>query len=140
MIGAMSFFAILIALVLEQARPLALPQPGARRPAWLGALVRRNLDAGQAVHGWVAWLLAVALPAAVAGLVYWALWQFSLVLAFVWLVLVLYVTVGFRQFSHHFSDIRQALDVGDETLAAERWPNGCASTPPPCPAPSCCAR
>jgi len=30
---------------------------------------------------------------------------------------VLYVTLGFRQFSHHFTDIRDALDEGDEPLA-----------------------
>jgi adenosylcobinamide-phosphate synthase len=32
---------------------------------------------------------------------------------------VLYATLGFRQFSHHFTDIRDALDVGDERLARE---------------------
>lgn len=117
----MSFFAILIALVLEQVRPLGYHNPvHAGLRAWSRSM-RRNFDAGQAVHGWVAWLLAVALPAAVSALVYWALWRVSLVLAFVWLVLVLYLTVGFRQFSHHFSDIRQALEAGDETLARERF-------------------
>ena len=30
---------------------------------------------------------------------------------------MLYVTLGFRQFSHHFTDIRDALDDGDEPLA-----------------------
>ena len=28
-------------------------------------------------------------------------------------VLVLYLTLGFRQFSHYFTDIRAALDHGD---------------------------
>lgn len=78
----MSFFAILIALLLEQARPVAHDNPvhnGLR--AW-ARLVRRNLDAGQSSHGWVAWALAVGGPTLLAGLVYGALWQFSLVLAF----------------------------------------------------------
>jgi adenosylcobinamide-phosphate synthase len=39
--------------------------------------------------------------------------------AMIWSVAVLYVTLGFRQFSHHFTDIRDALDVGDERLARE---------------------
>jgi adenosylcobinamide-phosphate synthase len=39
------------------------------------------------------------------------------VLAFFWHVAVLYVTLGFRQFSHHFTSIRDALDNGDLTLA-----------------------
>ncbi|MEO5661493.1 MAG: cobalamin biosynthesis protein, partial [Polaromonas sp.] len=38
-------------------------------------------------------------------------------LAFVWSVAVLYVTLGFRQFSHYFTDIRDALDDGDEEAA-----------------------
>jgi adenosylcobinamide-phosphate synthase len=36
-----------------------------------------------------------------------------------WSVAVLYVTLGFRQFSHHFTDIRDALDGGDEARARE---------------------
>ena len=51
--------------------------------------------------------------------IYWALWQFSLILAFVWNALVLYATLGFRQFSHHFTDIRDALDGGDEAKARQ---------------------
>lgn len=120
----MSFFAILIALLLEQARPLAFDNPvHAGLRSW-ARTVRRNLDAGQTSHGWVAWSLAVGVPAAIAGLVYWGLAQFSSVLAFAWTVAILYVTLGFRQFSHHFSEIRQALDVGDDATAREklaRW-------------------
>ena len=116
----MSFFAVLIALLLEQARPLAYDNPvHAGLRAWARA-VRRNLDAGQTAHGWLAWLLAAGVPALVACVVYWGLWVFSTVLAFVWLVGVLYVTLGFRQFSHHFSDIRQALDAGDDASARDK--------------------
>lgn len=116
----MSIFAVLIALLLEQARPLAYDNPahGALR-GW-ARLVRRNLDAGHASQGWIAWLLAVGVPSLVAGMVYWGLWSFSSVLAFVWMVGVLYVTLGFRQFSHHFSEIRQALESGDEAAAREK--------------------
>ena len=32
---------------------------------------------------------------------------------------MLYVTLGFRQFSHHFTNIRDALDAGDEARARE---------------------
>ncbi|OSZ74786.1 CobD/CbiB family protein [Hydrogenophaga sp. IBVHS1] len=129
----MSFFAILIALLLEQARPLAFDNPvhGGLR-GW-ARMVRRNLDAGQSSHGWLAWLLAVGVPSLLAGLVYWGLWQFSSVLAFVWVVCVLYVTLGFRQFSHHFSEIRQALEEGNDLAAREKlasWLRVDASTLP----------
>lgn len=116
----MSFFAILIALLLEQARPVAFDNPVHAGLRGWARLVRRNLDAGQSSHGWVAWGLAVAGPTLVAGAVYAALWTFSVVLAFAWMVGVLYVTLGFRQFSHHFSEIRQAMDSGDERLAREK--------------------
>jgi adenosylcobinamide-phosphate synthase len=39
--------------------------------------------------------------------------------AVVWNVIVLYLTLGFRQFSYHFTDIRDALDNGDEALARQ---------------------
>jgi len=119
----MSFFAILIALLLEQARPLAYDNPVHSALRGWARTVRRNLDAGQASHGWWSWVLAVGVPAAIAGGVYWALWRFSNVLAFAWVVGVLYVTVGFRQFSHHFTGIRQALEEGDDKAAREQLAN-----------------
>ncbi|TNF61418.1 MAG: CobD/CbiB family protein [Burkholderiales bacterium] len=129
----MSFFAILIALLLEQVRPLAHDNPvHAALRGWMRSM-RRNFDTGQSAHAWVAWMLAVAVPALISGLIHWALGQVSALLAFIWLVAVLYLTLGFRQFSHHFSDIRQALEAGDEALARERfarWLNVDASTLP----------
>jgi adenosylcobinamide-phosphate synthase len=38
----------------------------------------------------------------------------------VWNIAVLYCTLGFRQFSHHFTQIRDALDAGDEDVARQR--------------------
>jgi adenosylcobinamide-phosphate synthase len=116
----MGFFAILIALLLEQARPLAYNNVAHSALRSWTRTVRRNVDAGHAAQGWIAWLLAVGVPSVVAALIYWALWSFSSVLGFVWLVGVLYVTLGFRQFSHHFSEIRRALDEGDEALARDK--------------------
>lgn len=116
----MSFFAILFALLIEQVRPLARNNPiHAGLRAW-ARWVSRNFDAGKPHHGWVAWCLAVLLPASGAVAAHWALiallgWP----VAVLWSVAVLYVTLGFRQFSHHFTDIRDALDSGDEARARE---------------------
>lgn len=116
----MSFFAILFALLIEQVRPLGphnLVHSGLR--VWARA-VSRNFDAGKPQHGWVCWVLAVLGPSALASAIHWAL--LSLVgwpAAMVWSVLVLYVTLGFRQFSHHFTDIRDALEAGDEMRARQ---------------------
>ena len=116
----MSFFAILFALLIEQVRPLARQNPiHAALRAW-ARWVCDNFDAGKPAHGWVAWALAVVFPALVAVAVHWALvlflgWTFAVL----WSVAVLYVTLGFRQFSHHFTAIRDALDTGDEASARE---------------------
>ncbi|MBO9677605.1 MAG: CobD/CbiB family protein [Acidovorax sp.] len=111
----MSFFAILFALLIEQARPLARTNPiHAGLRAW-ALSVSRNFDAGKPHHGWVSWGLAVLLPSLAVLAIHWLLlWGVGWPLAVVWNVAVLYITLGFRQFSHHFTRIRDALESGDE--------------------------
>ena len=116
----MSFFAILLALLLEQARPLSrdnVLHAGIRACV---VSVRRNFDAGREHHGWVAWGLAVIPPLLLVSGVYWLLMRWvGWPVAMLWNVAVLYATLGFRQFSHHFTRIRDALDRGDEQAARE---------------------
>ncbi|MCC2676648.1 MAG: putative rane protein distantly related to cobalamin biosynthesis protein [Ramlibacter sp.] len=114
----MSFFAILFALLIEQVRPLGPNNPIHSALRVWARWVSRNFDAGGTQHGWVSWFLAVVGPAVLALAIHWALllwvgWP----AAIVWSVLVLYATLGFRQFSHHFTAIRDALEAGDETRA-----------------------
>jgi len=116
----MSFFAILLALLIEQARPMARHNAvysGVRAWArWAG----RNFDAGKQQHAWVVWGLTVLLPSLLVLGVHWLLlWVAGWPLAMVWSVVVLYITLGFRQFSHNFTRIRDALEEGDETRARE---------------------
>ena len=60
------------------------------------------------------------MPALLALLVHLlAQWKLGWALAVCWNVALLYVTLGFRQFSHHFTTIRDALDEGDENKARE---------------------
>ena len=114
----MSFFAILCALLIEQVRPLAHHNPVyAAVLAWT-RWISRNFDAGKPHHGWVAWTLAVGVPTLLALGVHWLLvLTLGLPFAVLWSVAVLYITLGFRQFSHHFKGIRDALDEGDEASA-----------------------
>jgi adenosylcobinamide-phosphate synthase len=113
----MSFFAVLLALVIEQLKPL--PRHNRVHEAlinwarWTG----RNFDAGRAHHAWVVWCITVLVPTLIAAAVSIALWHVHVLLALLWNVLVLYLTLGFRQFSHHFTDIRDALERGDEETA-----------------------
>lgn len=114
----MSFFAILLALLIEQVRPLG---PHNRIHQGLRVWARwvsRNFDAGKPQHGWVAWVLAVVVPALAAMGIHWALLAWvGWPAAMAWGVVVLYVTLGFRQFSHHFTAIRDALEAGNEMEA-----------------------
>jgi adenosylcobinamide-phosphate synthase len=116
----MSFFAILFALLIEQARPLAGSNPiHAGLRAWCVS-VSRNFDAGKSHHAWVAWCAAVLVPGLLAlGVHWWLLWGLGWPFAVLWNVAVLYLTLGFRQFSHHFTGLRDALEEGDADRARE---------------------
>ncbi|WP_180683666.1 CobD/CbiB family protein [Tepidicella baoligensis] len=123
----MSFFAILLALMLDQAKPLGRHNPIHEGMRSWARWTRQTLDAGQSHHGWLTWALAVLGPALAAAVVYGVLWAIHGLLAFVWLTFTLYLTLGFRQFSHHFTAIRVALESGDEAgarAALARWKGG----------------
>jgi cobalamin biosynthesis protein CobD/CbiB len=115
----MSVFAIVVALLIEQ-----WPALGERK-GFLSALsrwaiwVERNFNAGEPRHGVVAWLIAVG-PAVLIAIVVSSVLEstfFPLALAFD--VLVLYYTIGFRQYSHFFTDIQVAIKTGDIDRARE---------------------
>jgi adenosylcobinamide-phosphate synthase len=113
----MSFFAVLFALMIEQLKPL--PRDNWVHDtliSWTG-WAGRNFDAGRDRHAIVVWCVTVLAPAIAAALVYWAVARISLLGAFVFDIAILYLTLGFRQFSHYFTDIRAALDRGEETEA-----------------------
>ncbi len=110
----MSFFAVLFALLIEQLKPLPrdnwVYQNLVSWVRWTG----RNFDAGERHHTWVVWCVSVLAPSVGVGILYLFIAQHSLLLALAFDVVLLYLTLGFRQFSHYFTDIRDALDRGDE--------------------------
>jgi adenosylcobinamide-phosphate synthase len=117
----MIFLAIFFALLIEQVRPLgAHSAPHQLARLWL-AQVLRSCDAGSAGAARLAWALIVLLPALLAVVLHHALLLGGNWLAWAALfalhVLVLYITLGFRQFSAYFTQIRDALDAGDENSA-----------------------
>ncbi len=116
----MSFLALLFALLIEQARPL-LPNNWMHRSlrVWI-VWVSHTLDAGQKRLALTTWLVVVGVPSVLALVVHWLLmWFIGWPVAMLWSVVVLYGSLGFRQFSHHFTEIRDALEAGDESLARE---------------------
>ena len=131
----MIFLAIFFALLIEQVRPLgAHSAPHQLARLWV-AQVLRSCDAGSMGAARLAWALAVLLPAALALLAHhllqaggnWLAWAGLFALH----VGVLYLTLGFRQFSAYFSSIRDALDAGDEDSARSILANWVYITPSP---------
>ncbi len=115
----MSILAIIAALLLEQWRPVG------DRKAFLALLTQwiewleRSFNSGDPRHGSIAWFLAV-LPVAAASLALHALlYAAHPLLALLLNIGVLYLTLGFRQFSHYFSAIQVAIKEGDLERARE---------------------
>ncbi|NDG41528.1 MAG: CobD/CbiB family protein [Betaproteobacteria bacterium] len=113
----MSVFAVLFALIIEQFKPL--PRDNLVHHTlvswvdWTG----RNFDAGLERHAWVVWGVSVLAPGLPLTAAYLAVHHWSVLLALLFNVGVLYLTLGFRQFSHYYTDIRDALERGDEIEA-----------------------
>jgi adenosylcobinamide-phosphate synthase len=105
----MSLLSLITALLLEQAHPLSSRKYLA---AWLSGYVeffQRNFNAGQRKQGLIAWGLAIALPLVLVVGLHCLLLDAHPIFAWAFSVLVLYLTMGFRQFSHYYTDIHQAL-------------------------------
>ncbi|UGQ47489.1 CobD/CbiB family protein [Massilia endophytica] len=114
----MTFLSILFALLLEQLKPLRADNAVYAEIKALAVRMEAWFNAGDAAHGRLAWfLLLLGLMAPVA-LVYWLLLRYNLIfLAFAWNVLIVYLTLGFRHYSHYFTSIQLALNAGDEAAA-----------------------
>ena len=109
----MSLVSLIIALLLEQWRPLADRKYLVSRAARFADFLQEHFNAGERAHGAIAWVLGV-LPAMLLALVaYYLLYRLSPFLALAFNVLILYVTMGFRHVGHYFTDIHWALKRGD---------------------------
>ena len=109
----MTFLSLVAALLLEQLRPL---RGGNRLYVAFARYVNRlarNFNTGQYRDGVISWLLAVLPVALVTLVVYWVCRYMSGLLALLWNVAVLYLALGFRQFSHFYNDVTLALRAND---------------------------
>jgi len=120
----MGVLAIIAALIIEQWRPLgertAVQGTLAAWAAWL----EQSFNGGERRHGMVAWLVAVLPPALLAFALNAVLYSVHAALALLFNIAVLYLTLGFRQFSHYFTDIQLAIKAGDLERARallEQW-------------------
>src|SRR5580765_1465235 len=120
----MSVLAVIVSLLIEQWRPLG------ERKAVAGALggwagwLERSFNAGERHHGIVAWLVAVLPAVIVSAAMHYALYAVTPLLALAFNIGVLYLTLGFRQVSHYFTDLQIAVKAGDIDRARallEEW-------------------
>lgn len=114
----MTFIGIFLVLVIEQMQ--AAPAAAVRRglSAYIRAVVRQ-FNGGERQHGRVGWTIGVVLPAVMLWFVRFGLDALSPLLALIFDVAVLYFVMGFRQFSHYFTDIQLALREGEVIRARQ---------------------
>ncbi len=115
----MALLSILAALLIEQWRPLPRRNRAVLMFEDYAVRLSAFLNGGERWHGLAAWLLAILPAVIIAGGIYYLLYEASPALAFLWNVLMLYLTMGLRQFSHAFTAIVAALSRGDLDVARE---------------------
>jgi len=109
----MAVIAIIAALLLEQWRPLSDRKMLRAAVDAYAQWLENTFNAGEERHGTIAWLVAVVPPVGAAIALYLALLWLEPLLALLFNVAALYVTLGFRQCSHYFTSLHAALREGD---------------------------
>lgn len=109
----MSFLSLIAVFLIEQLQPLhyrrVVEEP---LVAWAD-FIESRFDAGEYRHGVIAWCLAVLAPVILLAVIYGFLCSISPLLGLLLNVGILYLTLGFRQFSHYYNDIQIALQTDD---------------------------
>jgi adenosylcobinamide-phosphate synthase len=109
----MGFLSLIIALLAEQVRPLRSRNVAYDAVRAAADLVERNFNAGEKQQGVLAWFVVVLPLTFVAWLIYDLLLRAHPFLGLAWNALIVYLTLGFRQFSHFYTDIQVALANND---------------------------
>ncbi len=115
----MGFVALIFALLIEQGRPLRADNWVHRAIIAVADGVIGGTDAGHRRYGVFGWCLVVGGLLLLLVGVEWALSRVHPLALFCLHVAVLYWTVGFRQFSHAFTEIQIALAAGDIAQARQ---------------------
>ncbi|HYD97446.1 MAG TPA: CobD/CbiB family protein [Noviherbaspirillum sp.] len=113
----MTFLSILFALLFEQLKPLRADNPVYGGIKQMAARMEASFNAGQEGHGRMAWIAVMLILLVPTLAIYWVCAKISPLLALAWNILVVYLTLGFRHYSHYFTSIQLALNSGDEAAA-----------------------
>ena len=113
----MTFFSILCALLIEQLKPLRADNPIYAAIKAFAFKIEAWSNAGEPQNGRLGWwivILSLTIPTA---LIYYFCLQINWFAALLWNITIVYLTLGFRHYSHYFSAIQLALHSGDEETA-----------------------
>ena len=113
----MTLFSFIFAMLLEQVRPV---RDDSRFAQWIEQVflrIERATDTGETVSARWAWLALVMGGTLVTALLVELITRLHVRLGFLATVGILYLTIGFRQFSNRFTEIQLALAEGDLSKA-----------------------
>ena len=113
----MAFFSLVIALLLEQVRPLRPDNPVHGAVRLFAIRAEGWFNAGQIDHGRLAWFVVMAAMVLPTLLVYWLFTLMGPLGTLIFNIAIVYLTLGMRQYSHYFTSIQFALASGDEATA-----------------------
>jgi adenosylcobinamide-phosphate synthase len=127
----MTFISVLLALMLEQYRPVG-------NNHWVQGLMRywidrvpNYCDTGEETSAKVAITVLLFPPVLLVVMVHlWLIYQLP-ILALVWNVFIVYSLMGFRQFSYHYRNIQEALKekrLDDARKELSDWVGGSLNT------------
>ncbi|MCL2876452.1 MAG: cobalamin biosynthesis protein [Betaproteobacteria bacterium] len=120
----MTFFSLIAVLVLEQLRPLPVKRVVLDPLRRIIAMLLKRLDSRHRHHERLAWGLLVFGGTGLCALIIYIL---PPILAVLFAVLVLYLSLGFRHESHYFTDIHFALraeEIGRARTLLAEWRGG----------------
>ena len=115
----MNLVSLVLVLLVEQWRPLPTERYVTAPLAAYADFLEEHFNAGETHHGAIAWLLGVLGPVIAVGVVYWLLISIHPLLGLAFNIAILSLTMGFRQGSHHFTEVHAALKEGSIERARE---------------------
>lgn len=114
----MTFLSILCALLIEQLKPLRADNLIYAEIKAFAMRMESWFNAGDASNGRMGWLLLMGGLMIPTAAIYWTFLSLGWVfVAFAWNVLIVYLTLGFRHYSHYFTSIQLALSAGNDAAA-----------------------
>lgn len=120
----MIFLALIAVLLLEYFRPLDVRNPAALLFTRYANHLERHFNAGESVHGKIAWLLGALLPAIAVGIIYGVLSYLSPLLALPFGVVILYAVLSLKRTVVQAERIANALrsaDINEARRQLAQW-------------------